>query len=226
MVRDSVMDLCTRLSSPHPIYNFTIISDGRRTTGAPSFCRRSPGGDVYGLDVTVRRGRVIEAISICVWTPPQMYFGWRSGRLKLLALTDGLLYSLISLFGSAEVLLTLAGGETDGNWILSLYKVVIEYHICFAIHTGVSAASISRALSDFISFTRDDLYCWASLLSAKSASESLGTLRTFELITPSSLRRPSRIMIFLGRAKRLLLPLKVENAARRRGGQTFSLLLS
>lgn len=79
-------------------------------------------------------------------------------------------------------------GGTDRNGIPSpLYKAVIEYHIYyFPIHKAASVASISRALSDFISSAWDDLYSSAPLLSAKSAFVSLGTLRTFKLITLST----------------------------------------
>lgn len=43
----------------HPIYNFTIITDGPRKTRASntaiSLAAHSPGGDVYRLDLTVKR---------------------------------------------------------------------------------------------------------------------------------------------------------------------------
>lgn len=161
-----------------------------------------------------------------------MYFGWQSGTLKLPPSdwwTFIFSHFSVSLRKASMTLIE----ETDRNWILSLDKLVIEY-IYFPIRKGVSAASISRALSDFISFTWDDLYSSASLLSAKSAFVSLGTLRTFELITlstfgcwcPPPLISPTWIMIFLHWDKGLLLPVKVENEAWLSGGQTLSLLLS
>lgn len=73
-----------------------------------------------------------------------------------------------------------------------LCKAVIEYHIYyFPIHKTVSVASISLALSDFISSALDDLYSSVPLLSAKSAFVILGTLRTFKLITLSTFGYPS-----------------------------------
>lgn len=160
-----------------------------------------------------------------------MYFGWQSAALKP-PLSDWwtFIFSHFCFPQKSAAGVTFME-QTDRNWIPPLYKVVIEYHIYyFPIHKVVSAVSISCALSDFISSTLDDLYSFALLLSAKSAFVSLGTLRTFELITVSTFgcrcAPPSLqwIMIFLHWDKGLLL-LKVENEAWFSVGQTFSFLL-
>lgn len=171
-----------------------------------------------------------------------MYFGWRSASLKLppsdwwtFMFSHSSASSTTPPEKKSAAGVTFTGG-TDRNGIPSpLYEAVIEYHIYyFPIHKAASVASISRALSDFISSAWDDLNSSAPLLSAKSAFVSLGTLRTFKLITlstfgclcppppsspqlqPSSAPRLLWIMIFLHWGPLL----KVENEARLSVGQT------